>query len=203
MGDTPALILASASAARVTMLKAAGVAFDVIAANIDEEATTARLGAGDHNVEAADVASTLAVEKALVVSAAHPKALVIGADQVLALRRRKFSKASSIKEARETLALLRGQTHELVSAVALAQNKAVLWQVIDYTQMTMRNFSDEFLEAYLEQNGSRLLRSVGCYEIEGFGVQLFEKIEGDYFTILGMPLLPLLAELRQRGMVAA
>ena len=154
-------------------------------------------------VEAADVAAVLAMEKASVVARANPGALVIGSDQVLTLGRRMFSKATTISEARDTLDRLRGRTHELVSAVALAQDETVLWQTIDSAQMTMRRFSDEYLGRYLEQSGKSVLRSVGCYEIEGPGVQLFERIEGDYFTILGMPLLPLLAELRKRGVVTA
>jgi septum formation protein len=201
MSDPVRLILASGSAARKDMLTAAGLAFDVIPADIDEETIRAMMITESDCVESADVAAVLAMEKALVVSRVHPEALVVGSDQVLGLGRRMFSKAANKSEARDVLDRLRGQTHELVSAVALAQNGAIIWQNLDSAQMTMRRFSDEFLGNYLERAGAAVLRSVGCYELEGLGVQLFERIEGDYFTILGMPLLPLLAELRYRGVV--
>ena len=114
-----------------------------------------------------------------------------------------ISKAATLAEARDTLDHLRGRTHDLVSAVALAHNGVIVWQTSDSAQLTMRHFSDEFLASYLARSGEAILRSVGCYELEGRGVQLFQRVEGDYFTILGMPLLPLLAELRNRGVVTA
>ena len=203
MAKPEQIILASGSAARSSMLMASGVPFEVLPADINEaQIRRALMGESDY-AEAADVAGVLAMEKALLVSRAHPKAYVIGSDQVLAQGRRMFSKTSSLDEARRVLRQLRGSTHELVSAVALARGGDVLWQTFDSAQMTMRNFSDAFLETYLAQAGNAILKSVGCYELEGFGIQLFERIEGDYFTILGMPLLPLLTELRTRDLVAA
>jgi septum formation protein len=203
MPETTRLILASGSAARKSMLEAAGLAFDVIPAAIDEAAIRSAICKEATGAGAADIASVLAAEKARVVSLAHAGALVIGADQVLALGGKIFSKAESILEAREVLAMLRGRTHELVSAVALARGGKVHWQTTKAADMTMRQFSDEFLGSYLERLGDRALASVGCYELEGLGVQLFEKIDGDYFTILGIPLLPLLARLRREELITA
>ncbi|SFV37612.1 Maf family protein [Hyphomicrobium facile] len=203
MSDVTQLILASASVARRALLEAAGLEFEVIPADIDETAIRDAILEKTSGAEAADVASVLAAEKARVVSVEHPDALVIGADQVLALGPKIFSKAGSVSEAREHLVMLRGRTHDLVSAVALARNGVVHWQATSTAAMTMRNYSDEFLGAYLKRAGDRVLGSVGCYELEGLGVQLFEQIEGDYFTILGIPLLALLARLREEQMITA
>ncbi len=203
MAEALRLILASGSAARRLMLEAAGLTFEIIPAGIDEAAIRATMMADNACVEASDIAAVLAAEKAVSIARRHPDALVIGSDQVLALGSRFFSKAGSMSDARDTLDRLRGRTHELVSAVALAQGEDVVWHALDTARMTMRRFSDEFLGAYLTRMGARALGSAGGYELEGLGVQLFERIEGDYFTILGMPLLPLLGELRQRGMVTA
>jgi len=197
------LILASGSAARRTLLEATGLIFDVIPANIDEGKIRDAIIGATANVEGSDIASVLAAEKARLVSIEHPNALVVGADQVLTLGGKFFSKAENLAEAREILSMLRGRTHELVSAVALARNGEVHWQTSATAEMTMRSFSDEFLGCYLEKMGERALQIVGCYEIEGPGVQLFEEIDGDYFTILGIPLLELLARLRHEGMVTA
>jgi len=197
------LILASGSAARRTLLEATGLIFDVIPANIDEGKIRDAIIGATANVEGSDIASVLAAEKARLVSIEHPNALVVGADQVLTLGGKFFSKAENLAEAREILSMLRGRTHELVSAVALARNGEVHWQTSATAEMTMRSFSDEFLGCYLEKMGDRALQIVGCYEIEGPGVQLFEEIDGDYFTILGIPLLELLARLRHEGMVTA
>jgi septum formation protein len=201
--DATRLILASGSAARRTLLEAAGLNFDVIPANIDEGKIRDDIVGATANVEGSDIASVLAAEKARLVSIEHPSALVVGADQVLTLGGRFFSKAENLVEAREILSMLRGRTHELVSAVALARNGEVHWQTSTTAEMTMRSFSDEFLGCYLEKMGERALQIVGCYEIEGLGVQLFEDIDGDHFTILGIPLLELLARLRHEGMVTA
>jgi septum formation protein len=201
MADALRLILASASAARKTMLAAAGLTFDSVPARIDEAAIKAEMLRDTLNVQPGDVAARLAAEKAIAVSAQFPDALVIGSDQVLALRNRIFSKAVTRTDARSVLEQLRGRTHELVSGAALAQGGAIVWETIDSAELVMRKFSDEFLTKYLDQAGARILGSVGCYELEGFGLQLFESVEGDYFTILGMPLLALLSELRNRGVV--
>lgn len=203
MSDATRLILASASVARRALLEAAGLEFEVVPADIDETAIRDAILEKTSGAEAADVASVLASEKARVVSIQHADALVIGADQVLALGGKIFSKAGSLSEAREHLVMLRGRTHDLVSAVALAQNGVVHWQTTSTAGMTTRDYSDEFLGAYLEHAGNRVLGSVGCYELEGLGVQLFERIEGDYFTILGIPLLPLLERLREEQMITA
>lgn len=201
MADPVRLILASASAARNSMLTAAGLKFECVPAHIDEAVIKAGMLRAAPNLEPSDVAARLAAEKAAAVSAQFPDALVIGSDQVLALRNRILSKSASLAEARTVLKQLRGRTHELVSGVALAQGGQVIWESIDSAELTMRNFSDEFLTMYLAHAGARILGCVGCYELEDFGLQLFESVEGDYFTILGMPLLALLAELRQIGVV--
>ncbi len=201
MAETRPLILASASVARKSMLTAAGLKFECVPPQINEAAIKAEMQREAPNVEPGDVAARLAAAKAIAVSAQFPEALVIGSDQILALRARIFSKAATLDEAKSILEQLRGRTHELVSGVALAQGGQVVWESIDSAELTMRNFSDAFLEMYLDQAGTRILGSVGCYELEGFGLQLFASVEGDYFTILGMPLLPLLAELRNGGVV--
>lgn len=203
MPEATRLILASGSAARRTLLEAAGLNFDVIPANIDEGKIRDAIVGATANVEGSDIAGVLAAEKARLVSIEHPNALVVGADQVLTLGGKFFSKAENLAEAREILSMLRGRTHELVSAVALARNGEVHWQTSATAEMTMRSFSDEFLGCYLEKMGERALHIVGCYELEGPGVQLFEEIDGDYFTILGIPLLELLARLRHEGMVTS
>lgn len=203
MPESTRLVLASGSAARRALLDAAGLTFDVVPAQIDEAAIRTTILEETMGAEASDIASVLAAEKARAVSELHPEALVIGADQVLVLGGKIFSKAETMLEAREHLTMLRGRTHDLVSAVALARNGVVHWQTLAVAGMTVRDFSDEFLGAYLERMGEKALASVGCYELEGTGVQLFERIEGDYFTILGIPLLPLLQRLRDEEMITA
>lgn len=195
------LILASGSRARRDMLLNAGLSFEVRPADVDEDEIRRHLLAhGDVRPE--NVAQQLAAAKALAVSALEPGALVIGADQVLAFGSGLVNKACSRAEARATLAGLRGRTHALHSAVVLAKNRAVLWTDVDAAIMTMRTFSDAFLDAYLERAGEDVLHSVGCYQIEGPGIQLFERVAGHHFTILDMPLLSLLAELRRREVIA-
>ncbi|RUP00269.1 Maf family nucleotide pyrophosphatase [Hyphomicrobium sp.] len=203
MPEMTRLVLASGSEARRSLLQAAGLAFEVIPAEIDEVAIRTAILEQTEGAEGSDVASVLAAEKARVVSVQHPDALVIGADQVLLLGGKIFSKPESIAEAREHLVMMRGRTHDLISAVALARNGNVHWQTTATAGMSVRDFSEEFLAAYLERMGDRVLGSVGCYEFEGSGVQLFERIEGDYFTILGIPLLPLLERLRDEEMITA
>ncbi|WP_414464267.1 Maf family nucleotide pyrophosphatase [Hyphomicrobium sp. DY-1] len=203
MPESTRLVLASGSAARKALLEAAGLTFDVVPAQIDEAAIRTAILEETMGAEASDIASVLAAEKARAVSELHPEALVIGADQVLVLGGKIFSKAETMLEARDHLTMMRGRTHDLVSAVALARNGVVHWQTLAVAGMTVRDFSDEFLGAYLERMGDRALASVGCYELEGTGVQLFERIEGDYFTILGIPLLPLLQRLRDEEMITA
>lgn len=194
----PDLILASGSSARRSMLAAAGISFEVVPADVDEEVIRDGLGAA----EPAEVARVLARAKAEEVSRRRPAALVIGADQVLALGATIYTKAPDVAAARTALRSLAGRTHRLLSAVALAQAGVCAWQHLDAAELAMRDFSDEFLDDYIERAGTRICASVGAYELEGLGIQLFERISGDYFTILGMPLMPLLAELRQRGLIA-
>lgn len=189
------LILASASASRQRLLKAAGVDFEVVAARIDEDEAKARGASGRA------VAALLAERKALHVGAARPDGLVIGADQVLVLDTVLMSKPGSLAEARDELRTLRGRRHALMSAVVLARGGEVLWRHVAEASLTMRAFSDAFLEAYLAAEADAVMASVGCYRLEGLGAQLFESVEGDYFSILGLPLLPLLAALREHGAI--
>jgi len=196
---TGELILASGSAARKQMLQAAGVVFRVVPADIDEAAIRKTLTANDAEIEPGDVAEVLARAKAEAVSTDHPGVLVVGADQVLSLGDRIFEKPADCDVARDQLLALRGRTHRLYSAVVLALDGETVWSTGDMADMTMRPFSPEFLGAYLAAGGDAICQSVGAYQLEGLGAQLFEKIEGDYFTILGMPLLGLLNELRGRG----
>jgi septum formation protein len=190
------LILASQSAARQALLRGAQVEFAALPADLDERAIeqSSRLG------DASAVATLLAKEKALHVARAHPDAYVIGADQTLALGPRIFSKADDRAHAREQLKALSGQTHELHSAVAVTKGEKVLFEYVSTARMTMRPLSDAQLEAYLDLAGTAVTASVGGYQLEGAGVHLFERIEGDYFTILGLPLLPLLNFLRGLGL---
>jgi len=192
------LVLASKSAARRTLLQAAGVAIEVKLASVDERAIETRAGLTD----AGAVAALLAREKALAVAAGDPDAMVLGADQTLALGARRFSKASDREGAREQLRALRGKTHTLHSAVAVVRAGAVLFERVDAAHLTMRTFSDEFLENYLDAAGDAATASVGGYQLEDVGVQLFERVEGDHSTVLGLPLLPLLDWLRQAGLLA-
>jgi septum formation protein len=199
--NAPRLILASGSASRKRLLMNAGLTFDVVPADVNEDEITAAMMSESDCVEAADIAANLAAEKAIAISQRHDGAYVIGSDQVLALGRRFIAKAATAKEARQTLVTLRGREHELVSAVAVARHGDVLWHGVDSATMSMRAFSDQALDAYLTQAGDAILGSVGCYHYEGLGVQLFDRVEGDHFTIQGLPLLPLLAFLRERGIV--
>lgn len=199
-GGAP-LILASASPYRRRMLENAGVAFRVVPADVDEAALKRGLAAKMGKPAAAIVAEALARAKAEAVSARHLDAVVIGADQVLALDDELFDKPGDIVEARVQLDRLRGRTHRLISAVALAQGGEILWTHIGEAVLTMRRFSPDFLERYLTQAGASVGQIVGAYEIEGAGIQLFERVEGDHFTIIGLPLVPLLAELRSRGVI--
>ncbi len=195
------IVLGSGSRARREMLAAAGVHFTVQAADVDEPAIRARMREENANVDPKKIAAVLAAAKAEDVSGKISGSLIIGADQVLALGDELLSKAPSIDAAREALRKLRGRTHELHSAVAFAEDGKITWAHVATARLTMRDFSDAFLDDYLLRAGDQVRQSVGAYELEGLGVQLFDKIEGDYFTVLGLPLMPVLAELRERGII--
>lgn len=188
------LVLASKSFARRNMLGAAGIPIEIIAAAVDERAIERTLGVDRHPDE---IAMLLSWEKASEVSHRAASRLVIGADQTLALGDQRFSKPANRDEAREQLLHLRGKTHSLHSAVTLVQDGSVLFKVVDTARLTMRPFSDSFLEFYLDAAGAAVTESVGAYQLEKLGIHLFDKVEGDYFTILGMPLMPLLAYFRR------
>ena len=191
------LILASASAARKALLAGAGVAFSVQPAAIDERAVEIPLIAG--GASPADVATALAAEKAIAVSRDSIGATVIGADQTLDLDGERWTKPATVAEAREQLARLSGRAHRLRSAVAVARDGTVRWQHTASATLTLRPLTAAAIDAYLAEAGDSALGSVGAYQIEGPGIRLFDRIEGDYFTILGLPLLPLLAYLRGEG----
>jgi len=194
------LILASASRARQQLLTDAGIAFEAHPALVDEDALKEKLRAD--NASVADAALALAALKAKKVAESNPQALIIGADQMLECAEAWFDKPATIGTARETLIALRGREHSLISGLVVVRDSAVLWRHTDRARLTMRNFSNDFLETYLKEIGTQACSSVGAYQLEGPGIQLFERVEGNFFTILGLPLLPLLAFLREQGAVA-
>ena len=191
------LVLASKSAARRAMLTEAGVVFSVQIADVDEGAVKAVHDPAD----AAGLALELAQAKALAVSRHDADAWVLGADQTLGFDGGLVSKAASLGEARARLAAMRGKIHQLHSGAALARNGQIIWSGLDTASLRMRGFSDSFLDAYLTAEGEALLACVGSYRLEGMGAQLFEAVDGDYFTVLGLPLWPVLAELRRAGVL--
>lgn len=196
---TRPLVLASASRSRSSMLRAAGIVFDTVPADIDEAAVKTALAAAGPEA----VAKALARSKALAVAAGRPHALVIGADQMLECDGRWFDKPVDRLSARRQLLALRGRSHRLISAVAVAFAGRILWEGCDNACLVMRDFSESFLDVYLDAAGSAVQNSVGAYQLEGLGAQLFETIDGDFFTILGLPLLPLLAFLRREGILTS
>ena len=191
------LILASQSRARQTLLANAGIPFKAVPADIDERALQTNSGLSSPG----EIAGLLAREKAQFVSSKNPGRHVVGADQTLALGSRLLSKPAGRAQAADQLRLLAGHTHELHSAVAVAHNGKIGFCDVSVARMTMRRLSDSEIENYLDQAGEAVTTSVGAYQLEGLGVHLFERIEGDHFTILGLPLLPLLAFLRGEGLL--
>ena len=191
------LILASQSRARQMLLANAGLTFETVPAEIDERAIQQASGLS----AAADVAALLAREKSLFVSTRRSGRYVIGADQTLALGTRLLSKPASRAQAAEQLHALAGETHELYSAVAVARDGKILFEKVAIARMTMRPLIETEIDAYLDAAGAAVTSSVGAYQLEGLGVHLFDRIEGDHFTILGMPLLPLLAFLRSERLL--
>jgi septum formation protein len=196
LGTKP-LILASQSPARQSLLANAGITFEAIPAEIDERAIEIASGLSSPG----EIAALLAREKAVSVSSRYPGQFVVGADQTLALGQRLFSKPAGRAQAAEQLRALAGRTHELHSAVAVARDGATLFADAAIARMTMRPLDDAAISAYLDAAGEAVTTSVGAYQLEGLGVHLFERIEGDHFTILGLPLLPLLTFLRSQGLL--
>lgn len=194
------IILASASAARAALLEAAGVDFMVEPADVDE----ARLrGESRHAGDSAiNCASALAAAKACRISRRYPAALVVGADQILAIGSEWFEKPGNLAEASAQLRVLRGRTHSLATAVCVGCAGVPIWSTTSVPELSMRQFSDDFLERYIAAEGEALLGSVGAYRLEGRGVQLFSRVVGDHFAVLGLPLIELLSFLRERGAIS-
>jgi septum formation protein len=195
------LILASRSQARFTLMSNAGLIVTAVPPEVSETALKAvRLA---ENASPAAIAADLAVAKATEVSARYPKALVIGADQTLELDGRLFDKPADLAEARAQLLALRGRSHKLHAAVALVRGGGILWRTLETATLQMRQFSEAFLAQYLVAEAGEILQCVGAYRLEGLGAQLFEAIDGDYFTILGLPLVGVLQALRSIGEISS
>jgi septum formation protein len=194
------VLLASSSSTRLQMLQAAGLTVDAIAPRVDESSIRDSLVA--EGAHPRDIADTLAEMKARKVAEKHPDALILGCDQVLALDRQTFAKPETQDEARAQLRQLRGQSHKLLSAIVAYENAQPVWRHVAEARLTMHAISDAYLDDYVARNWDSIRHSVGCYKIEEEGVRLFSAITGDHFTILGLPLLPLLAWLGTRGMIA-
>jgi septum formation protein len=194
------LILASTSPIRLQLLRSAGLTVETHAPRVDED--TIRMALQSDGARPRDIADTLAEMKARKVAERHPTSLVIGCDQVLALGTDLFSKPESPGDARAQLCALSGKTHQLLSAVVVYENAQPVWRHVAEAELTMHPISDAYLDDYLQRNWDSIRHAVGCYKLEEEGVRLFSAIKGDYFTILGLPLLPLLAWLGTRGMIA-
>ncbi len=193
------LILASSSASRQMLMRNAGLTFSAIPADIDERLLDEQLERDGASPE--EVALELARAKALAVSVLHPDALVLGCDQTMALGARVYHKPKSMAEAEAHLLSLSGRVHRLNSAAVLVRKREVVWQTVSSAELAVRTLSPEFVSRHLQRVGEKALSSVGAYQLEGEGIQLFTSIEGDYFTILGLPLLPLLSKLRDLDVI--
>ena len=199
MKPVDALVLASASPVRAWALENAGLVFEIDPSDIDESLIKNEFNA--KRTSPKDVASKLAECKALAVSQRRPNAWVIGADQVLVFNDMIFDKPADVQEAASHLRQFRGHSHDLISAVCVARGNQAAWAYSEAVRLHMREFSDGFLDSYLDEAGESVVTSVGAYRLEGLGAQLFSRIEGDYFAVLGLPLLPLLSFLRSQGVV--
>lgn len=195
----PMLVLASASKARAAMLSQAGVPVVCDPADIDE--ATVKRSCRTNGVEVEAAAETLAELKARAVARRHPGALVLGADQMLECDGVWLDKPGDRERARAQLRTLRGRTHRLISAAVIVRDGRRVWRHVDAARLTVRSFSDRFLEDYLDAAGEAVLHSVGAYHLEGLGAQLFDRVEGDFFTVLGLPLLPVLGYVRTQGIL--
>lgn len=192
---TPKLVLASSSPFRRMLMENAGLTFEAHAAHIDERAIEAPLEQSGATPD--EVALVLAQAKADDVSRRFTGALIIGSDQTMSLGSQVFHKPKDMDDAAKHLRILAGRTHRLNSAIAIVRDEEVLWRHVAHAELTMRPLTDDFITRHLQRVGTQALASVGAYQLEGEGIQLFEKIDGDYFTILGLPMLPLLAKLRE------
>ena len=195
----PELILASSSASRQMLMRNAGLTFSAEPADIDERAIDAALEKDGATPDR--IAVELAKAKALAVSTMRPNAIVVGCDQTMSLGSRIYHKPGDMAQAHANLMSLSGKTHRLNCGAAIARNGEILWEIVTFAGMTMRDLDPAFVDRHLERVGEKVLSSVGAYQLEGEGIQLFSAIEGDYFTILGLPLLPLLTKLRALGMI--
>lgn len=193
------IIIASKSSTRRKLLQQADIKCEFIPANIDED--TIKKSLISEGASSADIVDTLAEYKALKIANKFPIDLVIGSDQVLICNNQIISKANNLKEAELTLKLLRGKPHTLLSAAVIYENAKPVWRTTSRAQLFMRDFTDEYLENYINISGQKVLSSVGCYLLEDIGVNLFNRIQGDYFTVLGFPLLEVLDFLRQKGLI--
>tara|TARA_B100001939_G_scaffold342104_1_gene352722 strand:- start:15647 stop:16240 length:594 start_codon:yes stop_codon:yes gene_type:complete len=193
------LVLASGSRSRKKLLEDAGIACRAHPASVDEAALRDRMSAAGATFQ--DIAEALAREKAVQVSRKYPGQYVLGGDQLLICDGRLFAKAHNLDQARRHLKFFRGRTHYLYTSLVLVKDDEEIWRTTVTPELTMRDFSDDFLEHYLEKTGEAILSSVGCYFLEEQGAQLFAEIKGDYFSILGLPLLPLMEILRQKGVL--
>lgn len=195
----PRLILASQSSIRLQLLRQAGLTVEAVAARVDEESI--RLSLEGEGASPRDIADTLAEMKARKVAERFPSDVVMGCDQVLSFQRQVWGKPETPDAAKAQLLALRGQTHKLLSAIVLYETGKPVWRHLGEVRLTMRNFSDDWLAGYVARNWDSIRHAVGAYKLEEEGVRLFERVEGDYFTVLGLPLLPLLSYLGLRGFI--